>query len=268
MFARSHRGFAALLAAAVVIPLLTVATACATERDHEATVSPIARSQSLLPRQPLLPQPAATESNLAAPPQATGNRVVVIGDSYTGGSAAGGFGPHAWTGLLWDRLAQQGIHLDPQVSGLGGSGYVTRGPTHAVFGDAATEFVQPDDKVVVFFGGLNDGMQPPDQVAAAARAAFEHVRQTAPNARLLVIGPAWPNDAREPALLNLVSAIRGEAEAVGADFVDPVADGWFVGTPPGFIGGDNIHPTDAGHVYMADKIEPYMHDELVKAGIA
>ena len=69
-------------------------------------------------------------------------------------------------------------------------------------------------------------------------------------------------------MLNLRDAIKNEALAVGADWVDPVADGWFADTPPDFIGVDNVHPTDAGHAYMADKIEPCIRDELVKAGAA
>ena len=41
----------------------------------------------------------------------------------------------------------------------------------------------------------------------------------------------------------------------GAAFVDPIAERWFVGQP-GLIGADGVHPTDAGHEYMADKIAP------------
>jgi len=94
------------------------------------------------------------------------------------------------------------------------------------------------------------------------------VRQTAPNARLLVIGFAWPDAKRSQTLLNLRDAIKDEALAVGATFVDPLADGWFDNTPPDFVGVDHVHPTNAGHAYRADKIEPYIREELVKAGVA
>ena len=31
---------------------------------------------------------------------------------------------------------------------------------------------------------------------------------------------------------------------------------------PELIGGDGVHPTDAGHAYMADKIAPLIGAEL------
>jgi len=201
-------------------------------------------------------------------PVAAPGRVVVIGDSYTGGSDAGGYGDAGWPALVWKRLKEQGIQIDPQVSGRGGAGYVNRGTKGTVFGDEAAKLVNPADKLVVFFGGMNDGMVAPAEVAAAARANFEKVRQTAPNARLLVIGFAWPDAKRSQVLLNLRDAIKEEALAVGATFVDPLADGWFDNTPPDFIGSDGVHPTNAGHAYMADKIEPYIREGLLKAGVA
>ena len=44
-------------------------------------------------------------------------------------------------------------------------------------------------------------------------------------------------------------------------FVDPIAEGWFVGRPD-LIGADGIHPTDAGHAYMAARIAPLIYDQL------
>mgnify|MGYP002623887115 CR=1 FL=1 len=47
----------------------------------------------------------------------------------------------------------------------------------------------------------------------------------------------------------------------GATFVDPIAEGWFVGRPE-LIGADGVHPTDAGHQYLADKIAPLIGARL------
>ena len=61
-----------------------------------------------------------------------------------------------------------------------------------------------------------------------------------------------------------VALILGsEAHAVGAEFVDPIADRWFVDRPD-LIGADGVHPTDAGHAYMADKIVPLVSALLPK----
>jgi lysophospholipase L1-like esterase len=53
-----------------------------------------------------------------------------------------------------------------------------------------------------------------------------------------------------------------EAAAVGATFVDPIADRWFADAPA-LIGGDGIHPTDDGHRLMAQKLEPYLRSALL-----
>ncbi|CFS38985.1 Conserved protein of uncharacterised function%2C possibly exported [Mycobacterium tuberculosis] len=45
-------------------------------------------------------------------------------------------------------------------------------------------------------------------------------------------------------------------------FVDPIADHWFVDRPE-LIGADGVHPNDAGHEYLADKIAPLISMELV-----
>ena len=55
--------------------------------------------------------------------------------------------------------------------------------------------------------------------------------------------------------------LRDQARQVGATFVDPIAERWFFDNPE-LIGADGIHPTDAGHAYMADKIAPLIGKEL------
>jgi lysophospholipase L1-like esterase len=198
-----------------------------------------------------------------APPR----RIVVIGDSYTGGSDAGGYGDANWAALVWKDLAADQLPVTPEVSGQGGSGYVQRGVAKTILGEEAARLVRPDDNVVVFFGGMNDGLVPPEDVTSAARAAFQGVRATAPNAVLLVIGPVWPHADQPPPVLRLRDAIRDAALDAGAVFVDPIAEGWFTNTPPGFIGLDNVHPTDAGHAYLAQQIEPHIRAALTQAGV-
>ncbi|HEX3545697.1 MAG TPA: SGNH/GDSL hydrolase family protein, partial [Mycobacterium sp.] len=54
-----------------------------------------------------------------------------------------------------------------------------------------------------------------------------------------------------------------EAGVAGAVFIDPIAAGWFVGRP-GLIGADGVHPTDAGHALMAEKIAPLIDAQLLR----
>ena len=90
---------------------------------------------------------------------------------------------------------------------------------------------------------------------------FLQARLTAPAAKLLVIGPPWPTETPPPAVLRIRDALRDQAWGAGALFIDPIAEGWFVGRPD-LIGGDGVHPNDAGHVYLAEKITPLIYDEL------
>jgi lysophospholipase L1-like esterase len=91
--------------------------------------------------------------------------------------------------------------------------------------------------------------------------AFDQVRRVAPAARLLVIGPPWPTADVPPAVLQIRDVLRMTAGIAGATFVDPIAEGWFVGRPE-LIGRDGVHPTDAGHAFMADRIAPLIGAQL------
>ena len=80
---------------------------------------------------------------------------------------------------------------------------------------------------------------------------------------MLVIGPAWPTADPPRKVLRIRDTLAYVSSAVGAPFVDPIAERWFVGQP-GLIGADGVHPTDAGHAYLADKIAPLMGTVLLR----
>ena len=65
-------------------------------------------------------------------------------------------------------------------------------------------------------------------------------------------------------MLKIRDSLRDQAAQIGAAFIDPIADGWFVGRPD-LIGQDGVHPNDAGHAYMADKIAPLILNQLTIA---
>ncbi|MBU9765177.1 SGNH/GDSL hydrolase family protein [Mycobacterium sp. TNTM28] len=190
------------------------------------------------------------------------SHIAVIGDSYTTGMLAeGGMGPRNWATLTWQKLAQRGVQVDADVVAEGGAGYVARGNHGSIFADLTPRAVRPDDALIVFFGSRNDKDADLGAVTRLSHDALAHARQTAPAARMLVIGPPWVNPEVPPNLLAIRDILRNEAELVGATFIDPIADRWFFDNPE-LIGADGIHPTDAGHAYMADKIAPLIGKEL------
>lgn len=188
-------------------------------------------------------------------------RVAVIGDSYTTGTGEGGLGPHSWTARVWRTLAREGVRIAPDVAAEGRAGYLVPGDHGSIFGDLTARAVQPGDALVVFFGSRNDQGGDLGMLTAKSHDTFALARRLAPPARLLVIGPPWPSADVPEAILRIRDGLSAEASAAGAAFVDPIGDGWFVGRPD-LIGRDGVHPTDAGHEYLADKIAPLIRTQL------
>ncbi|WP_299559348.1 GDSL lipase [uncultured Mycolicibacterium sp.] len=191
------------------------------------------------------------------------SRVAVISDSYTAGSDEGGLGPKGWPTLAWQLLARQGIPVAADVAAEGGAGYGTRGNRGNMFEDLAIRAVRPDDALVVFFGSRNDEHVNPVLLPVLIYGTLQRAYRTAPGARFLIVGPAWPTADPPPWILRIRDALDYQARLIGARFVDPIAARWFVDNPE-LIGGDGVHPTDAGHAYMAERIAPLIADMLMQ----
>jgi lysophospholipase L1-like esterase len=188
-------------------------------------------------------------------------RIAVIGDSYTNGTAIGGQGAKAWPTLAWMTLARRGMQVAADVAAEGRAGYGVRGDQGNLFGDLTPRVVKPDDALVVFYGSRNDQGIDPNVLSGQIFNALSQARGIAPNARLLVIGPPWPTPDVPPAVLQIRDVLSFQSMIAAATFVDPIAAGWFMDRPD-LIGPDGVHPTDAGHAYMADKIAPLIGDQL------
>lgn len=222
---RALRGAAAVLAAVVALSVL-----------HFGTGAPAARA--------------------GVAPQ-----IAIVGDSYTAGSDEGGNGPHGWTEVARQLLAAEGVEVDADIAAEGGAGYGRPGNRGGIFRDLAARAVRPSDQLLVFFGSLNDRSVDPARFADLAADTFRLTRLVAPAAKLLVIGPPWPTAAVPQPLLTIRDLLRDQAAAAGALFIDPIADGWFADRPD-LIGADGVHPTDAGHAYLAARIAPLIYDQL------
>ncbi len=185
----------------------------------------------------------------------------VVGDSYTNGTDLGGRGPKSWTARAWRVLAQHGVPVAADVAAEGGAGYGVPGDHGSVFEDLTARAVKPDDALVVFFGSRNDQGVDLGLLTDRARAAFDEARRIAPAARFLVIGPPWPTADVPESVLQIRDILNVVARGAGAAFVDPLGDRWFVDRPD-LIGPDGVHPNDAGHAYMADKIAPLIRAQL------
>jgi lysophospholipase L1-like esterase len=215
---------------------------------------------------PIRPASTPESVTLTPPPRLGVDYVAIIGDSDTSGSAAGGEGFGGWPALVTAQLKNQGITIETRVNADERSGYVdSKGAKGRSFADEAVGAVGTNDRLVVLFGARNDAFAvvPPSsafRLVTAVVRTLTTVKEKAPNAKVLVVGPAWTAWADvepTPAVLLVRDTLQAQAEAAGAVFVDPIAEEWFVDRPD-LIGSDGVDPTDEGHVYMADKIAPVM----------
>ncbi|MGP5219439.1 SGNH/GDSL hydrolase family protein [Arthrobacter rhombi] len=219
-------------------------------KQDRATANAIAAE-----REPM-PEPDASPSTLKEPVL-----VSVIGDSYTGGSQEGGL-----EGANWTVLAEADLHstipgIRISKSGAGGAGYVQEGTSGTVFEDAVSDVVEKDTALVVFFGSRNDIRESAASITSSAQEAFSSAKQEAPNADLLVVGTPWVDENPPANILGVNKALSVAAESAGATFVDPVDDKWFFGKPD-LIGSDGVHPTDAGHKFMAKRMSTVISSAL------
>jgi lysophospholipase L1-like esterase len=198
----------------------------------------------------------------AAPAADPSSRVDVafIGDSYTQGGPRQGIGERRWSALLTARLEQEGNPIRARVQAIPGSGYVN-GATARSFAQMVPIVVTPSTGLVVLFGSRNDaGLRRVDQ---AATETFNAIRAIAPEAEILVVGPPWVDASPTVPIKVARDYVATAARQAEVRFVDPIAEGWFAGPEPGLIDVDGVHPTDAGHAYIADRIFPHVRDALL-----
>ena len=206
----------------------------------------------------LRPAPTSSSPATGSPASAEpATRVVVIGDGFTTGSVQGDLEPTAWPALLEQRLDDAAV----EVWAAAGAGYATPNVLGRTLGTLAEEAPVEGADVNVIFGGRADGSGIADRVSIAARQTFTQLRQEAPDADLVVIGPAYPSTDVPAGVRNNRGVISEAAAAVGATFVDPLADTWFVDQPT-LLGADGVRPTAEGQQYLADLIEPVVRQAI------
>ena len=190
--------------------------------------------------------------------------VIIIGDSSTAGTRFGGQGGANWAAIVVDRLASAGNPTTVIVDGKGGSGYLKVGLEGTTFVTETDRLIDADTIGVLYFGSAND-VDAPGDITAAVRRCAQIIKQRSPNAHVIAVGPAWSRAAPyTPNLLNYQSQLGDSWTSEGAQFVDPLAEGW-LGDRVGMVGGDGVHPTDRAHGIYADRMLPLV-EQLTAQG--
>jgi lysophospholipase L1-like esterase len=191
--------------------------------------------------------PASVQANAAAA-GGTALRVVVVGDSLSTGY--GTSADLAWPSLLSD---EEGGRVEVVNASENGDGYLAVGDDNGTFASHAAEAVDAEAQVVVFFGSENDMGADGSELGAAVGETLEAARSSSPKARIIVVGPPSYTAQPEPERVAVHDALEEAASREGADFVDPMAQGWFVGLD-GMVGPDGVHPSVAGQFYLRDEM--------------
>lgn len=153
------------------------------------------------------------------------------------------------------EVAREELGWRADLRGAGGTGYLNAGPEdlgRVPYGERIQPAVAAADyDVVVLQGSGNDaGIGTEQELVAAVRDVLEKVRREDPASKIVLVGPYAPEDRpyeRERAVL------RGQAEALGLPFIDPVAEGW-MDDRRDLLAADAFHPNDDGHRYLGQRL--------------
>lgn len=193
----------------------------------------------------LLPDVPAIE----VPRAPAGSRVVVLGDSYASGWKGTGRGTQNWTSVVGRARGWSVTNL-----AVAGTGFLNPGWTNQPLGSRVARVVRERPDVVVIAAGHNDSRWSAAATSKAADEVIRRIHARLPDTVIVVVGPIWQDGSPPSRCLALRDHLRRTAARVGAVFIDPIAERWFAGPNNRFVGSDGIHPTNAGHRHIADRV--------------
>lgn len=191
---------------------------------------------------------AGTAPGYTAPPQ--GRALAVLGDSYSSGSEMGGNGQAGWPTQL-AALNRLKLYNDS----VPGTGYVAHDPGTKPFPERVGALLKTHPYWVIVWAARDDVGKPLDKISQAMRATLDPIKKTLPDAKIIVIGPAWINGNVPKPYLRTRDTEKAVALQEGLHFIDPIAEGWFSNDDAAFIGNDRVHPTDQGHQHILFEIQ-------------
>jgi lysophospholipase L1-like esterase len=174
--------------------------------------------------------------------------LAVVGASFSAGVGAGR-PAQAWPADL-GRI----LHLKVAVSAVSGAGYVNlgagrRGPFKAMAGRLNLARLRPE--LVLIQGGHNDINHPAGQVRQSVHALITQIRCESPRSRIGIVSVFPTGDVPSAGARATDRVIVAAARAADPAVLvfDPIAGHWDF---PRI--GDDLHPSPAGHLWIARKI--------------
>jgi lysophospholipase L1-like esterase len=199
-------------------------------------------------------RPPARESRGSARPL-----LAVVGASFSAGVGAGR------PSDAWPEDLARIMHWRLAVSADPGAGYVNPGAGHrGPFSRLAARLhlARTDPQTIIIQGGHDDIGRPLPLIKQQVESLIAMIRRVAPRARLAFLtvfprggapsGPAWATDQA------IVAAARHADPAI--EVFDPLAGHWHF---PRI--GDHLHPTPAGHRWIAERLAAGLRSHQIAA---
>jgi lysophospholipase L1-like esterase len=183
-------------------------------------------------------------------PRATPVRPVlaVVGASFSAGVGAGR------AALAWPADLGRILHIGVVVSADPGAGYLSlgagrRGPFRVLAGKLNLARLRP--QLVLVQGGHNDIGRPAAALRGSVRALIAQIRCESPNSRIGVVTVFPTGGVASPAarLTDRVIVNAARTADPQVQIFDPITGGWRFPRV-----GDDLHPSPAGHRWIAEKI--------------
>lgn len=210
-------------------------------------------------------------------PQSYKQRVMIIGDSISGGSNQN---TGSSLGTWFARIAEMLNWDDPWNQAIGGTGYVNDNGTAGseIPARIQNDLIKYNPNRVIFFAGYNDNAASIEALTNAIRSSFNAVKSSLPTAKVLVVGCWSPNNPAAASHITVDNTIRDMANEFNFIFTSPITGetykagkllldepAWITGTgntgvPTGtgnadrYIGTDDVHPNNDGHKYICDRL--------------
>lgn len=174
--------------------------------------------------------------------------VTFLGDSWTYGTGASDRRGYA-------VLTGEELGWPTTVLGIGGTGYSVP-PGGDTYDRRVALAAATRPGVLVLQGSLNEQHSTPAALAVAADRTFAHVRTLAdPATRILVVGASYDPGTPDATIDWVNRAVRAAAQRHGLPFVDPSR---WIDPHDSSLWYDPLHPDDAGHRLMADRLAPLL----------
>jgi lysophospholipase L1-like esterase len=200
-------------------------------------------------------------------PTSRGGRLGILGDSISDGSSENtGSGIGTW----FYRAARLLGCTDAWDQARGGTGYITAGSFATLANRVAGDISPYSFDRLIVWAGYNDNAGDQPTIQAAAEALYATLKEEiTPGGEIYVIGCWSPSGSPAASITNTDNSLKAAAAAADLPFISPLSgsvydaggnllatQGAWITTAnaSGYIGSDNVHPNDNGHIYLARRV--------------